>query len=234
MTLISIRRPALDGGAVTGAVPARLTLAGLARLTIARAGRRAEEAARRSAARGHPISCRRGCGACCRQPVPLSPPEAFHLAEVVGGAAPEAREAVLARFEAARAALAEGGLRDEPLLDRGRDYFALGVPCPFLAEEACSIHPDRPAVCREYLVTTPAPWCGEPDVRAPVILPVTSSATDVLADLAAELLGGPPTFVPLVRALDWARENAADGRREWPGPALWDRFRERYHRGARA
>ncbi|HEY5241787.1 MAG TPA: YkgJ family cysteine cluster protein [Polyangiaceae bacterium] len=28
------------------------------------------------------------------------------------------------------------------------------VSCPFLEEESCSIHPDRPPICREYLVTS--------------------------------------------------------------------------------
>ena len=37
----------------------------------------------------------------------------------------------------------------------GREYFQLGIPCPFLEEESCSIYHDRPITCREYLVTSP-------------------------------------------------------------------------------
>lgn len=32
---------------------------------------------------------------------------------------------------------------------------------PFLEDDACSIHPHRPSVCREYLVTSPAEHCAE-------------------------------------------------------------------------
>ena len=41
-------------------------------------------------ARGETVSCRAGCGACCRQPVPLSEIEIYHLADVVE-AMPEPR-----------------------------------------------------------------------------------------------------------------------------------------------
>ena len=40
-------------------------------------------------------------------------------------------------------------------------YFRLGIPCPFLEEESCSIHPDRPLSCREYLVTSAPIHCAE-------------------------------------------------------------------------
>jgi Fe-S-cluster containining protein len=40
------------------------------------------------------------------------------------------------------------------------------MPCPFLEDESCSIHPDRPLVCREYLVTSPAELCAGPRRKA--------------------------------------------------------------------
>jgi len=51
-------------------------------------------------------------------------------------------------------------------------YFALRVPCPFLEEESCSIHPDRPLVCREYLVTSPAELCAGPTQEGVTPVPV--------------------------------------------------------------
>ena len=40
--------------------------------------------------------------------------------------------------------------------------FKLGLACPFLDEDACSIHPQRPFVCRQYLVTSDPALCADP------------------------------------------------------------------------
>ena len=61
---------------------------------------------------GRTVSCRAGCGACCRQPVPVSLPEAFLLYEVVAGQPLEQRERTLARFEAAKEVLQANGFGD--------------------------------------------------------------------------------------------------------------------------
>ena len=44
----------------------------------------------------------------------------------------------------------------------GMSYFDQGIPCPFLEEGSCPISGDRPVVCREYLVTSPAEHCARP------------------------------------------------------------------------
>ena len=41
----------------------------------------------------------------------------------------------------------------------GLEYFKPQIPCPFLEDESCSIYAERPFVCREYLVTSPAENC---------------------------------------------------------------------------
>ena len=51
---------------------------------------------------GHRISCAKGCGACCRQMVPVSPPEARHLSALVEAMPPDQAAAVKERFQAAR------------------------------------------------------------------------------------------------------------------------------------
>ena len=63
-------------------------------------------------------------------------------------------------------------------------YFALGVACPFLEEESCSIHAERPLVCREYLVTSPAERCAGPAQEGvtPVAVPKFSAAARTLQD----------------------------------------------------
>lgn len=118
---------------------------------------------------GASISCRKGCGACCRQPVPVSIAEARALAALVD-AMPEPRQrAVRARFAAAKAQLDANGVlarmaasAEAELDTAGGEYFRAGVACPFLEDEACSIHKERPVACREYLVTSPAELCRNP------------------------------------------------------------------------
>lgn len=134
-------------------------------------------AVRAAEAEGRSVSCRAGCGACCRQPVPIAEVEAAHLARVVAALPDSRRAAVEQRFRDALTALDEAGLTDRlRALRELRDpdarqtlaveYFQLGVACPFLEDESCSIHRDRPLACREYLVTSPADQCAEPSPDA--------------------------------------------------------------------
>jgi len=143
---------------------------------------------------GREISCRKGCGACCRQLVPISRTEGEALLALVEAMTKERREAVRARFTQAEAAIVKAGLaergarsdRESARSDRALSvaYFALGVPCPFLEDESCSIHADRPLVCREYLVTSPAALCAGPaqDGVTPVPVPKLSLAAQRLQD----------------------------------------------------
>src|SRR5215470_105965 len=108
---------------------------------------------------GQPISCRAGCGACCRQMVPLSIFEAEFLGQWFSTLPAERQTELEDRFRHALLRLKEAGVLDK-ILDAnwGRDeksfvqmaidYFHAGVPCPFLEEESCSIHPIRPLICR--------------------------------------------------------------------------------------
>ena len=116
---------------------------------------------------GRPLSCRAGCGACCVQLVPISRTEARHVADVVDGLEPERRAVVLERFRVAKERMRAAGMLDRLLalsapdnpdtpVAVARDYFRVGVPCPFLEEGSCSIYADRPLRCREYVVVSPA------------------------------------------------------------------------------
>lgn len=139
-------------------------------------------AAERSAAAGKPPSCRAGCAACCRQLVPISRTEARRIAAVVAALPEPRRGAVYARFDDARSRLAAAGLLDrlrdsasmtkaqaQPL---GEAYFRAGVPCPLLEDDACSIYPDRPLICREYLVSSDRALCDDPAARHVQKIPV--------------------------------------------------------------
>jgi len=169
-------------------------LHGLSSLFATRATARAE-------ADGREISCRAGCGACCRQLVPVAPAEARALARLVEAMPEPRRERVRRRFDEALDILEPLGLMerlDQNRDDRqaiARDYFAAGVACPFLEDEACSIHADRPLSCREYLVTSPPELCAD---LSPGIEKVSLEARPSLALLNADLRDG---WLPLVLSL---------------------------------
>ena len=178
---------------------------------------------------GRAVSCRKGCGACCRQAVPLSPAEAFMIADVVASFPAERKAMTLQRFAEARERLHAGrfgdrsldsGAADEDVLALGLDYFRLGIPCPFLVDESCSIHPSRPSACREYLVTSPAEHCGDPGANPIRPVPTAGSLTGALSKLSALALDGEPRVIPMTLALEWAMENREAGRRRYDAAQL--------------
>jgi Fe-S-cluster containining protein len=170
---------------------------------------------------GKAISCRKGCGACCRQLVPVSRTEAERLLSTVAALPAERRAVLKGRFAAAEAALAAADLKERkgrPDRELSTAYFALGIPCPFLEEESCSIHPDRPLVCREYLVTSPAELCAGPEQEGvtPVPVPKVSLAARSLQDERED-------WFPLALLMDWAKRRPRDGARR-TGPEWIQRF----------
>jgi len=187
-------------------------------------------AAERSAADGKPVSCAKGCGACCRQLVPVAEAEARRLAAVVEGLPEPRRSAVRSRFADAVARVEAAGLLPalegradrlvEKNLETGLAYFALGVPCPFLEDESCSIYGERPIACREYLVSSPPAACAEPSRETIASVPLP---TRVWAAMAREEKGVPGTepapCVPLVLVLRWAA-GRLDAEPLRPGPEL--------------
>jgi Fe-S-cluster containining protein len=170
---------------------------------------------------GKAISCRKGCGACCRQLVPISRTEGEALLALVEAMPREQRKAVRSRFAAAEAAIAEAGLAERGTRsDREMSvaYFALGVPCPFLEDESCSIHPARPLVCREYLVTSPAELCAGPAQEGvtPVAVPKVSMAARGLQDEKDD-------WFPLALLQAWARSRPRNAVTR-AGPEWMQRF----------
>ncbi len=172
----------------------------------------AERATGQRETEGRAISCRAGCGACCRQLVPLAPSEARALARLVD-ALPEPRRSVirgrfddgLARLEAAGLLGRMGTRTAEERAALGIAYFQQAIACPFLEDESCSIHPDRPMACREYLVTSPAENCRTPS--ADTIEKVTLEA-DPLPALVQVEGGG---WVALILALRYRDDNPDPG-----------------------
>jgi Fe-S-cluster containining protein len=188
------------------------------------------------AAEGRKISCTAGCGACCRQLVPIAPSEAHHLAALVERLPEPRRSQVRERFAAAISRLTQAGLidalRHPERLDEamvtpfGLEYFRQGIPCPFLEQESCSIHPERPLACREHLVTSPAAYCADPSPKKVegVMLPIKLSR--VLRQLDQASHPAAPPWLPLILSLEWAAQDSAKPLAR-PGPVWLRQFVER-------
>ncbi len=185
---------------------------------------------------GKPVSCRAGCGACCRQLVPVSEPEAVHLAELVQALPPERATRIRERFRAALEALGAGltgRLRDpdaNKTIDQrrqmGLEYFRAGVPCPFLENESCSIYQQRPLSCREYLVSSPAENCKKPSAETIEMVPVPAKLSEFLYCFGDGAGNDRSRWVPLVLALEWADAQKAEAPR-WPAPKMFENFLRR-------
>ncbi len=172
-----------------------------------------EAHASEAASKGKIVSCRGGCGACCRQPVPVTHSESWRLAALVASL-PAARRAMIEeRFKSAVDRLRETGLLDVIEGEAGPDadvsrnlsyrYFDLAIPCPFLEAEWCSIHEDRPMRCREYLATSPAALCSDPEHQPVMTVPVPNRPSDALATIGRGDETRKPAFLPLTLALEW-------------------------------
>jgi Fe-S-cluster containining protein len=191
----------------------------------------------RITATGQVISCAKGCAACCRMLVPVSAPEAFALRDMVTTLPESRRQAIRRTLADTTARLEQAGLfaqllqiaeTDRPITDDmmepiNRAYYELKLPCPYLENESCSIYEDRPAACRELLVTSPADWCQDM-VNKPVrAIPVPLRVSTILGLLWSDMTGSPPRLIPLPLALDWAERHAAENRAGWKARDLLDK-----------
>jgi Fe-S-cluster containining protein len=165
------------------------------------------------------VSCQAGCGVCCRQMVPLSPPEAAIIADVVDRLPKKRKKKVVRNFSDAVEKISEAGLLEtlldmyrtktdkQEVLENNKKYFNLSIYCPFLVDGSCSIYPHRPSRCREFSVLSPAEYCVDPfDIRIKR-LPLTIKLCESFSLVWSTLTGKPPIIIPLVYALEWVRNN---------------------------
>ncbi len=196
----------------------------------------AASAAKVAEEQGKKVSCTKGCGACCRQLVPIAEVEARRLAELVRELPEPRRTAVRARFAEARRRLEAAGLLEKLRhpdrwsegegMSVGMNYFQQGIPCPFLEEESCGIYPDRPVVCREYLVSSAPEHCAQPTAETVDRLPMPFKVWTALARFDG-VSGGVYSvrWVPLVLAPEWAEAHPEEPAAR-PGPDLLSQFFE--------
>lgn len=195
-----------------------------------------ERSVSRAAAEGKSVSCRAGCGACCRQLVPISGAESHALRDLIEELPEPRRSEIRARFAEARRKL-EAASMVKRLLDLrwvkpgdlgalGIEYFRLGIACPFLEAESCSIHPDRPIACREYLVTSPAERCAAPTPETIDAVKLPGSVSNALSRIDDPRARREASWVPLILAPQWADAHP-DRAAPRTGPDLMAAFMER-------
>ena len=187
--------------------------------------------------KGKSISCRSGCGACCSQLVPISKAEGAILLKLIESMPAEKQGQVRSRFAANMAVLNEHGLLEtlekatsnhdkKELKALGLTYFGLNLPCPFLQNQSCSIHPQRPLSCREYLVVSDPKFCSEPDSGVVENLILPKRISPILYDMSRDESKSDRGFIPLVLLLASAERIQS----EQPGPAPAMAWVERFLR----
>ena len=169
---------------------------------------------------GAKITCKKGCGACCRQHVPISPAEARLMSAIVENMPEEGRKSVKKRFEQAVQRLKDSGIMDQAMnyhrlskqatVAMAKEYFKLGIACPFLVDESCSIHPFRPLICREYLVISPASHCAKLEEEHIKRLKLPVSVADTFSSMDGVHKKGENKYIPLIMALEWTEKHPDD------------------------
>jgi Fe-S-cluster containining protein len=191
----------------------------------------------RTTENGETVSCRAGCGACCRQLVPVSELEALHLAALVEAMPEPQRSTVKERFRVAgeRSALVLEKFRTlkaaeavEEIGKASEAYFWLGIPCPFLEQESCSIHEQRPSICREYLVVSPPEHCTRLDAERIKRIPVPVAVSSALMNFSDGRGTDEPRVLPLIDSLDHAAQCPEDSQPRIPAPEMFQNFMKQF------
>ncbi len=174
---------------------------------------------------GKQISCKAGCGACCRQAVPISETEAYQIAELVEAMDEPRRSVVKKRFADAlkhfieidwfsqlnnladMASSGDPGFSPAEYERVVTGYMDEHIYCPFLVDESCSIHPDRPLVCREYLVTSPAENCQSPTAETIEKVPIFMRPSKAILNVGRTKNMDGISSLMMIEALDFTARN---------------------------
>ena len=85
------------------------------------------------------IACGKGCAFCCYMTVTVTAPEIFHVANVLREQYKDNPQSILARVRSADEKTRNLSVRERQMAK---------IPCALLEDNACSVYPDRPGVCR--------------------------------------------------------------------------------------
>ena len=223
-----------------GAIPtARVSVADLLPLIQQLANAVGDVAVHEVEAQGKKISCQAGCGACCRQLVPISEPEAICLAQMVDAMPAKRRKVIRGRFAKALEELERHGMLEglrkasevqgqEARREFGQAYFRLGIPCPFLENESCGIHAQRPISCREYLVMSSPVDCADPVGKRVATVTIPRRISSILFRFGNGAGAEAARWLPLILAIEWVERRPDFSLPAYPGPGLFENFIRRF------
>ncbi len=152
-----------------------------------------------------PVTCTKGCGVCCNQLVPLSIPELFFIVEQLQKMPPQQRFPLLSRFDTIEKQLIANYFIDQLRnIDQSKNdrtiaqhYFNLNLQCPFLDQQACTIHPWRPVVCREFNALSDPKLCADPFNNKISSISYPQRPSSILAKLFSKVTDTAPTLIPM-------------------------------------
>lgn len=182
-----------------------------------------------SAQKGVPVQCGAGCTKCCYYPLPVSVPEAIYLVEYLLTLPVSERHTILERFEKNEQKCIEY-LLIKPLRESqkgfnnystGKTYFEFNLACPFLNENRCGIHPDRPITCREHNVISSPDLCTDPFAGKTIPLGLQRHYSERLQALAHRLCNTGKGNVVMPLLFEWYDNNREIAQMRWRGPELF-------------
>ncbi|MBV2122760.1 MAG: YkgJ family cysteine cluster protein [Candidatus Thiodiazotropha sp. (ex Ctena orbiculata)] len=164
---------------------------------------------------GKCISCKKGCGACCSQLVPVSRAEGYNLLNLIESMPAERQQVIRARFAQNIKVLKDAGVLQMmeqavsnndrmKLREVGVNYFRLNLPCPFLEDQSCSIHRDRPLSCREFLVTSNPVHCADTNPETVESLSLPKRISPIIYRMSRDLNEAGRGYLPLIQILESA------------------------------
>ena len=152
-------------------------------------------------------SCRKGCSACCRQPVPISESEAFGLRDTLLKMSPNRRFQIFRRMGHHYHLWKKNRPEQETPFHHLREYWSLGMDCPFLVDQGCSIHPNRPLVCREHLVSSDPVYCDDVENNSVTLINPLLAIREALDQASSFFLNKARVAIPLAFLSQWLREH---------------------------
>jgi hypothetical protein len=78
-------------------------------------------------------------------------------------------------------------------------------------DESCSIHPIRPLICREYLVSSSPEFCNDPAGLQVVPIRMPLNFSRILNSIGAEIEKDGRGWIPLVFLFAWMDSGARPG-----------------------
>lgn len=168
--------------------------------------------------------------------VPIAPPEAVALTELIRSLPGEQQERIAQRLAAAKSILLAHALwhrlveigessqspDDDALEPINQQSYALRMSCRLFEDEICSIDEQRPAACRELLVTSPAEDCQDLAANPVEPIPVPLRIGPLLGLLWGEWTETPVRMLPLPTVADWVGRPQQERHRTWQGAQLLD------------